>query len=380
MKAMERASKPAYEALVQKDPKTWCKAFFETHSCTDNVENNMSESFNAWIINERFLPLLDMLQEIHYKLMVRIRENRGSMEGSEFQICPRIKKKLDIAVTQSREWRASWDGMRTFVVKNGSSTLTVDLVDRKCDCRVFDLTGIPCAHAVAAIHSRREDPQAYVSRYYTREMYLASYNQPLAALKGEEFWESHSTEELLPPYIPKKLRGRPKKQRRREEWEGGNRSRSSQPKIQRAPSGKKQHCSLCRQPGHRCTRCPLKNAPNVKEGAPNNAPIVEESASKNASNVEENGTTAEVIKELPGKTSKNQPVKRPKLPVRRKEKGILIKEPEVCSQHKHQETQYGKGKEKVVVQPKVKTRRPYLNLQNSKLSQGSVQASQQSQV
>ena len=57
-----------------------------------------------------------MLQEIHYKLMVRIRENRESMEGSEFQICPRIKKKLDIAVTQSREWRASWDGMRTFVV------------------------------------------------------------------------------------------------------------------------------------------------------------------------------------------------------------------------------------------------------------------------
>ena len=55
MKAMERASKPAYEALVQKDPKTWCKAFFETHSCTDNVENNTSESFNAWIINERYV-------------------------------------------------------------------------------------------------------------------------------------------------------------------------------------------------------------------------------------------------------------------------------------------------------------------------------------
>lgn len=54
MKAMERASKPAYQYLQRKDPKTWCKAFFDTHSCTDNVENNMSESFNAWIINERY--------------------------------------------------------------------------------------------------------------------------------------------------------------------------------------------------------------------------------------------------------------------------------------------------------------------------------------
>ena len=53
MKAIERASKPAYEYLKSKDPKTWCKAFFETHSLTENVENNMSESFNSWIINER---------------------------------------------------------------------------------------------------------------------------------------------------------------------------------------------------------------------------------------------------------------------------------------------------------------------------------------
>ncbi|KAK1373632.1 hypothetical protein POM88_029825 [Heracleum sosnowskyi] len=40
------------------------------------------------------------------------------------------------------------------------------------------------------------------------------------ALKGEDFWEFQSTEPLLPPDIPKKLRGRPKKLRRREDWEG----------------------------------------------------------------------------------------------------------------------------------------------------------------
>lgn len=49
------------------------------------------------------------------------------MEASEVQICPRIKKKLDFAVNQSREWRASWDGMRTFVVytntKNSIKTM-----------------------------------------------------------------------------------------------------------------------------------------------------------------------------------------------------------------------------------------------------------------
>lgn len=64
----------------------------------------------------RFLPLLDMLQDIHFKLMNRIREHRETMQASEFQICPRIKAKLDLAFTQSRDRRASWDGLRTFVV------------------------------------------------------------------------------------------------------------------------------------------------------------------------------------------------------------------------------------------------------------------------
>lgn len=67
----------------------------------------------------RFLPLLDMLQEIHFKIMNRIRINRESMEQSDLQICSRIKKKLDIAVTQSRDWRATWDGLRSFVVCSG---------------------------------------------------------------------------------------------------------------------------------------------------------------------------------------------------------------------------------------------------------------------
>lgn len=57
-------------------------------------------------------------------------------------------------------------------VSNGNKTLIVDLVGRKCDCGVFDLTGILCAHVVAAIHSRREQTLDYVSKYYTRDMYL----------------------------------------------------------------------------------------------------------------------------------------------------------------------------------------------------------------
>lgn len=53
MKGIERLSKSAHEFLVKLDPKLWTKAYFSTHCQADNVDNNMSECFNAWIINER---------------------------------------------------------------------------------------------------------------------------------------------------------------------------------------------------------------------------------------------------------------------------------------------------------------------------------------
>ena len=62
------------------------------------------------------MPLPDMLQEIHFKLMNRIRDNRENMELNELQICPKIKGKLDLSMTKSRDWRATWDGLRKFVV------------------------------------------------------------------------------------------------------------------------------------------------------------------------------------------------------------------------------------------------------------------------
>lgn len=60
MKQMERLSKCAFEQLKHLDAKVWSKAFFATHSLADNIENNMSESFNAWIINERYIILSNL--------------------------------------------------------------------------------------------------------------------------------------------------------------------------------------------------------------------------------------------------------------------------------------------------------------------------------
>ncbi|XP_074370513.1 uncharacterized protein LOC141711742 [Apium graveolens] len=294
MKQILNICKPAHEHLKKINPAIWSKAFISTTPKADNIENNMSECYNSWIINERYLPLLTILQEMHFKLMARVKEKRDETKSSNMVLCPRIKKLLDVAVKNSREWRASWDGDNKYLVKSGTKDVTVDLSRRSCDCRVFDIKCIPCPHVVDAIHDSRQQPTYFVSDYYKRDMYLASYNFSIEAVKGEEYWNYYSEEPLLPPELPKKLWGRPKRLRRREEWESGSARR-----------------------GHRKNKCPT-----ISAGA--NAGIGGENT-----HGQNHATQGQMDENVQGQAAGNSKVgiTRPKLVVRRsKTKGLPIDE------------------------------------------------------
>ncbi|KAK1375572.1 hypothetical protein POM88_031765 [Heracleum sosnowskyi] len=173
------------------------------------------------------MPLIDMLLEIHDMIMTRLHQNRDIMARRNFVIVPRIKKILDEAIKESVGYKVLWDGRDTYVVKGHGGSVSVNLKDRTCVCRVWDLTGVPCCHVVTAIQ------------------------------EGEEFWEDVEGDTVHPPLIVKKLRGRPKTQSRREGWEGtvskGNKTRVTY-------TGRKMHCGICRKEGHKKNVCPDKPA------------------------------------------------------------------------------------------------------------------------
>ncbi|CAI9285045.1 unnamed protein product [Lactuca saligna] len=56
MKEIETLNPEAHQYLMEKDPKTWSRAFFQTGRCCDAVENGFSESFNAVIVDARKNP------------------------------------------------------------------------------------------------------------------------------------------------------------------------------------------------------------------------------------------------------------------------------------------------------------------------------------
>ncbi|KAL8127472.1 hypothetical protein AgCh_014400 [Apium graveolens] len=113
----------------------------------------------------------------------------------------------------------------------------------------------------------RLNPTDFVSHYFKKETYMKAYSHCLEVIKGEPFWEEVDGDTIMPPPRMKTLRGRPKRQRRREGWEGSvNRGENSKlSKLSR--QGRVMHCSNCKKLGNNITKCPeeTQRTPSTKK-------------------------------------------------------------------------------------------------------------------
>ncbi|KAF9613939.1 hypothetical protein IFM89_013474 [Coptis chinensis] len=118
----------------------------------------------------------------------------------------------------------------------------VDLGKFECSCIEWQMSGIPCAHAVAVIRKKRvEKWSRYCSPYFSVEAFRRTYANYLYPLENIEDWEEiDEPEELvLPPEVASKV-GRPRKQRIRGDDE---------------PPKTRRKCTKCGELGHNPITC-----------------------------------------------------------------------------------------------------------------------------
>ena len=126
---------------------------------------------------------------------------------------------------------------------------------RTCVCRSWELTAIPCVHAVAAIIEQNEDPFSYVDQCYSKTVYQQVYSHLINPTNGPELWEAHPSPPgiFLPPHGNKKKRGRMPTARKKEAEELEKRSQKSKSKQKLSLKKKgivKVQCSICGKIGH----------------------------------------------------------------------------------------------------------------------------------
>ncbi|KAK2409988.1 hypothetical protein QL285_045383 [Trifolium repens] len=177
--------------------------------------------------------------------------NKLKLQDRTEKLCPMQQSRLEKQKVKSNNWTPIWssdgDGNR-YEVQNCQQKMDVDLSVRTCTCRFWQLTGMPCAHAIAAIAYKNHKAEDYCSGWLTLGAYKASYNYFIQPTEGQEYWTHTEHEKPVPPPC-RRRQGRPKRQRRKD----SNEAHVSRTKLKRKYP--EITCSRCGTEGHNIKGC-----------------------------------------------------------------------------------------------------------------------------
>ena len=251
MSDIKKLDNDAFAHLSKHNPKLWSRAFFSTHKC-DVVENNMCETFNGSIVESRYKPIIGMLEDIRVAVMLRMQKRREVMMKWEGEFCPKIMLKLEENKNNHRYWSTTFNGNSKFEVKMGENGYVIDTNARTCSCRMWELSGIPCCHAISAIYYLNDDPYKYVASCFKVEMCKKAYGHYMQPLNGEKLWPKDNSQAMLPP-PQRRMPGRPQKSRRKGAHEEPKQSTKQGHQVSRR--GRKMQCKNCKQYRHNKKGC-----------------------------------------------------------------------------------------------------------------------------
>ncbi|KAL3644998.1 hypothetical protein CASFOL_010178 [Castilleja foliolosa] len=307
MEELKKLDEKAFDWLADKPPHQWSKAHFNCISKSDMLLNNLCETFNSNILEARDKPILSMMEWLHEYLMKRTSECRDRSKKkwkNQDDPCPRIQHIIQENIGKiSNCVPLKADDSHYQIKCIDGSMFDVDLEKNSCGCRKWDLTGIPCKHALRAITCQGWDVTEYINNYYKVAKYNMVYQPVIMPINGRSEWPKTNYLAPEPPTFGRSA-GRPKKTRRREPDEivskkrkrirvrgsvNPNKTRRQQTSI---------HCSVCGVEGHNKRYCPLTKEPAATGDGGESSKVQATKAEKKGKNVEASQITQEDFSQL----------------------------------------------------------------------------------
>ena len=97
------------------------------------------------------------------------------------RLCPKIQKKLDKFTEWAAHCMVQGAGQKVFKVLSMNHSYIVDLNNESCDCKRWELSGIPCHHAIACAREERIDPESLVHECYS----VKTYKKPMVSTSSQ---------------------------------------------------------------------------------------------------------------------------------------------------------------------------------------------------
>ncbi|CAN0892831.1 hypothetical protein LINGRAHAP2_LOCUS17797 [Linum grandiflorum] len=244
---IEQISQDAAYWIRRIPPRLWATAYFEGLRF-GHLTANIAESLNSWIQEASGLPIVQMMECIRRQLMTWFNERRETSAQWTSILVPSAERSVAGALERARNYKVLRANDSEFEVISHEGQNTVDIRNRCCLCRGWQINGLPCAHAVAALLSCRQNVHRFTESCFTVANYRKTYTETIHPIPDKSMWNelSDADPNTVEEYVinpPKSLRppGRPRKKRVRAEDRG---------RVKRVV-----HCSRCNQTGHFRTTC-----------------------------------------------------------------------------------------------------------------------------
>ncbi|CAI9296703.1 unnamed protein product [Lactuca saligna] len=150
------------------EPEQVAKDFFEAGRATTNMSlNNLCEVFNGRLVDRRDKPIISCLEFIRECMMKRIYNVLKVQHKCVGPLTPtttKITKKNEAGTTQYITYSC---GDEKYQVKGPwNDQHVVNMRERVCSCREWELTGIPCKHVIFVLDNK-EDHGECVNELHT---------------------------------------------------------------------------------------------------------------------------------------------------------------------------------------------------------------------
>ena len=150
-------------------PQHWAMSKFQKQRW-DKMTTSLAESFNAWLRNERHHSICNFLLEHISKLASMLVKHKEESKNWKECIGPKIEDKVPQNIAKGKVYPATPFMNGVFGVCIGRTLLNVDIMNRTCTCRGWQMLGIPCEHAAAVIISIGHNITDFVDDWYKYPM------------------------------------------------------------------------------------------------------------------------------------------------------------------------------------------------------------------
>uniref|UniRef100_A0A0A9D6Y0 SWIM-type domain-containing protein n=1 Tax=Arundo donax TaxID=35708 RepID=A0A0A9D6Y0_ARUDO len=170
-------------------PNLWAVAYFEGIRY-GHFSLGITEILYSLSLECHELPIVQTVEHIRHQLTCWFAERRNMAQSYNSVLVPSAEKLVSEAISDSLCYQVLRANKVEFEIVSSERTNIVDTQARCCSCLRWQIYGLPCAHAVAALLSCGEDPRLYAHDCFSVMKYRETYSQPIYPIPGRSHWNN----------------------------------------------------------------------------------------------------------------------------------------------------------------------------------------------